>query len=265
MDLATCIRLLRRRRYYSGGRPLPEPTEGRWISYADHGEDILLKRCFPKPGFYIDAGANHPTHGSITKHFYDNGWQGINIEPVPEMFELLQKERPRDINICCALGAKAGEATFYKTAVSGYSTLNENFAKRAQAAGQKVHPYRVKIETLDKICSERRVQHIDFLKIDVEGAEKEVLLGFSFAPARPKVIVIEATKPDSREPSHEEWEALVFQANYTFAYFDGLNRFYVANQQKELLAHFKTPPNVWDKAIHHVAWRNSCELQKIFS
>ena len=71
------------------------------ISYAQNGEDIILNRVFmgEKNGFYIDVGAGKPNDDSVTKVFYDLGWRGINIEPHPENFHLLDKERKRDINL----------------------------------------------------------------------------------------------------------------------------------------------------------------------
>ena len=71
--------------------------------YSQNCEDVLLARCFEEQneGFYVDVGAEHPIEGSVTKHFYDRGWNGINIEPVPKFFELIKQDRPRDINIQC--------------------------------------------------------------------------------------------------------------------------------------------------------------------
>jgi hypothetical protein len=92
---------------------------------------------------------------------------------------------------------------------------------------------------------------IDFLKIDVEGWEKEVLDGMDFTRHRPIVLVIEAIKPDAQpEDFHDGcrtfaawhgWEPQVLDAGYQFAYFDGLNRFYVAAERTELLASFAVP------------------------
>ena len=76
------------------------------ISYAQNFEDVVLWRALKnvKNGFYIDVGANHPIGGSVTKWFYEQGWSGINIEPVKSFYDKLCRDRKRDINICKALG-----------------------------------------------------------------------------------------------------------------------------------------------------------------
>lgn len=71
------------------------------ISYSQNFEDVILNRFFKNTniGFYVDVGAHDPIIDSVTKHFYDKGWSGINIEPVNLAFKKLQAERKRDINL----------------------------------------------------------------------------------------------------------------------------------------------------------------------
>jgi hypothetical protein len=92
---------------------------------------------------------------------------------------------------------------------------------------------------------------IHFLKVDVEGFEGEVLRGMDFARWRPWVLVVEATVPGSRETNHETWEHVVLEQNYIYAWFDGLNRYYVAGEHADLLQHFSVQPNVFDEFISH--------------
>ncbi len=86
------------------------------VSYAQDAEDVLLKRVFPQDyqGFYIDAGASDPVRFSVTKHFYDQGWRGVNIEPVPSVWLRLRDQRPRDVNLNAALSDREGRLTFYE-------------------------------------------------------------------------------------------------------------------------------------------------------
>lgn len=72
-----------------------------FISYAQNFEDIRLWRALKhvEKGLYIDVGANHPTADSVTRAFYDRGWSGINVEPVPSYYHALCQERPRDTNL----------------------------------------------------------------------------------------------------------------------------------------------------------------------
>jgi glycosyltransferase involved in cell wall biosynthesis len=99
-------------------------------------------------------------------------------------------------------------------------------------------------EILDQYADGR---HIDFLKIDVEGWEREVLCGLDLEKYRPTVILVEATWPETRIESQLEWEADVVAARYTSVYFDGINRFYLANEHLRLKEHFVLPPNIFDE------------------
>ena len=83
------------------------------ISYAQNYEDVLLARLFGgrTTGFYVDIGAMDPVLDSVTKHFYDLGWHGINVEPVKELFDDLVMQRPRDVNVCAAISDQPGDAT----------------------------------------------------------------------------------------------------------------------------------------------------------
>jgi small-conductance mechanosensitive channel len=98
------------------------------------------------------------------------------------------------------------------------------------------------------------------LKIDVEGFEEAVLRGMDFVRWRPWILVIEATLPNSRATNHAAWENLVTAHDYQFAYFDGLNRYYVAAEHAELLAVLNVQANVFDGFIsHHLdkAWQRA--------
>src|SRR5262245_39918281 len=223
-----------------------------FISYAQNFEDLMLWRALKHvdPGFYIDVGANDPDFDSVTKAFYERGWCGINIEPVPQWFERLQKERPRDINLQIALGAEPGEITLYELPDTGLSTAEKKFAERHEAErGYQSHELRVKMDTLSRVCERFHLAPIHFLKINVEGAEKAVLQGADFGKIRPWIILAESTLPLSQEESYSDWEPLLLNAGYEYAYFDGLNRYYVAGEHENLKGAFKTPPNVFDEFV----------------
>src|SRR6202163_2212891 len=84
-------------------------------SYAQNFEDVMLARAFPgSSGFYVDVGANDPDIDNVTRHFYERGWSGINIEPLSVNSEELRKKRPRDINLEMAVGEQEGTITFYE-------------------------------------------------------------------------------------------------------------------------------------------------------
>jgi len=120
----------------------------------------------------------------------------------------------------------------------------------------------VRISTLARVCAEHIDGPIHFLSIDVEGYEKEVLQGADWKRWRPAVVLIEATRPNTTTPTHESWEGLLLQADYLFAYFDGLNRFYVRGESPELLEGFRVPVNVCDNYVWYWYQRQIDELTR---
>ena len=228
-----------------------------FVSYAQNSEDVLLWRALGhvKHGFYIDVGANDPIEHSVTKAFYDAGWSGISIEPLPSFHQAFLQQRPRDVNLAIAAGAGDGELKLYDVpAVRGWASPEQSVADMHRAEGHEVTEITVPVRTLASICAEHAHGEIHFLKIDVEGFEGEVLRGMDFARWRPWLLVIEATLPNSRETNHGNWEPLVTGHGYHYAWFDGLNRYYVAEEHADLLSRLDVQPNVFDDYItHHLA------------
>lgn len=218
-------------------------------SYAQQAEDVRLARVFRSKtdGFYIDVGAAHPFNDSVTKYFCDLGWTGIDIEPNAEAVELLRRDRPRNIVLEVACSDAAGEATLYDTDVVGWSTLDADMAAHVKRArGVTPNPRRVPRRTLSSICEQYVDRPIDFLKVDVEGHEAAVLRGADFERWRPTVVVVEATKPHTTEPAHGTWEPILLDSRYTFAAFDGINRFYVPVELSDLCEVLAPPVTVLD-------------------
>ena len=222
-----------------------------FVSYAQNYEDVMLARAFAgvERGFYVDVGAQDPRFDSVTKAFYDLGWHGINLEPVEHWHRKLVEERPRDINLCLAAGDHAGAIEFHETDESGLSTASAEFARRLREAGHALRTRQVPVDTLDAICRRHDVREVHFLKVDVEGAEAEVLRGLDLARLRPWVILVEATEPNSRVSNHAQWEALVTDHDYRLVYQDGLNRFYLAREHEALAPAFAAPPNIFDDFV----------------
>jgi FkbM family methyltransferase len=219
------------------------------ISYAQNFEDVMLARVFAgrDTGFYVDVGAADPVNLSVTKWFYDLGWSGLNIEPNKQLFDRLAADRPRDINLDCGAGATASEAQFFEADVGELSSFDSRVQNKAQNSGVPGSMRTVAVAPLtDLLKLHCPGGAIDFLKIDVEGWEAEVLKGLDLRLYRPIVLLIEATIPQTQIESHMEWESGVLGADYSFVYFDGVNRFYLANEHSDLKTHFTTPPNVFD-------------------
>lgn len=222
-----------------------------FISYAQNFEDVLLRRAFKdvEKGFYIDVGANDPSKDSVTKAFYDEGWRGINIEPIQEWFDKYQEERPEDITLQLAIGESEGRSDFYEVVGTGLSTMNASYAKRyAQDHNYEIKNYKVPTTRLTTVCEQYSEAEIHFLKIDVEGAELSVLKGLDLEKFRPRVIIIESTKPGTEEEYQFE-DSILLTANYEYVMFDGINRFYVAKGYDEIKKRLTIPPNVFDNFI----------------
>ena len=200
-------------------------------------------------GFYVDVGAQDPVVDSVSKAFYDAGWRGAHVEPVAEYAELLRKARPDEQVFQVALGVKAGTQKFFVVPNTGLSTSIKSIAERHRNEQKyAVTEIRVPCLTLDQVFEAINRPEIHWLKIDVEGAEREVLSGWNAKRFRPWIIVVEATLPNSTIENFEQWEHLVLDADYRLVYQDGLNRFYIsAEHAAELAPSFKTPPNVFDE------------------
>ena len=225
-----------------------------FISYAQNMEDVMLWRAlkdFTDSGFYIDIGAWDPVEDSVTKAFYDRGWRGINVEPNPFFFARIEAQRSRDVNLCEAVTDHLGSAEMNFLSNPGLSTLDDEIASQHGDLGLTIRREPVSLTTINRIWSKhiKSGQDVHFLKIDIEGAEATAIRGNDWDLARPWVLVVESTLPMSQTDSFQDWEPILIRANYIFAYADGLNRFYVAEERSELLTGLRHPPNVFDDFV----------------
>ncbi len=228
-------------------------VEAPWVSYAQNGEDVFLRRCFTdiECGFWIDVGGWMPREDSVTYALSQRGWRGINIEPVPANHAVFVAERPRDVNLGVLAGSVPGERTLYRVADTGLSTSIEEHAAAAQNDGHEVERLTVAVRTLDDIWNEHVPAggEVHVLKIDAEGAEGDVLAGLDLRTNRPWVLCIEANLPNERERVDVSWEPDVLAAGYVFVFYDGLNQWFVAEEHRDLARHFSSPINVFDNVI----------------
>ena len=210
-----------------------------FISYSQFFEDLILFCIFydVKNGFYIDIGANDPDYISVTKAFYMRGWHGINIEPLPNKYQKLLKKRVRDINLQIGAGEKKGKEYLFDNGLM--STFSKEYSKN------KSKIMKINIDTMLNICKKYipKKEIIQFCKIDVEGEEKNVLLGYDFKNYRPKVFCIESTKPETRIPCYEQWEYILFKNDYSFVFQYKINRYYIDNRIQGLREKFNRVEN----------------------
>ncbi len=144
------------------------------------------------------------------------------------------------------LTGRAGFATLYLR--DALSTLREEIAAAHRRNGLDMSGIaQVEAITLDQLFEAYvQTRTVDFLKLDVEGSEGEILDATSFEGTRPRILVIEATMPDLQEPTWQAWERGLVKKGYLFVWFDGLNRYYVREEDRWRRKCFKVPPNVFD-------------------
>ena len=171
-------------------------------TYSAHGEDAVLYAIFeehggvPERGFYVDVGAYHPTALSNTARLHAAGWRGINIEPNPVMAGFLAAERPGDVTLRQAAGtpARTADLLFFGDWASS-NTLDPEFAAMI-SAGQQVAVERAiptEVVPLADVFDEYlpAATVIDFLTVDVEGMDVEVLQSNDWDRFRPAVVATE--------------------------------------------------------------------------
>jgi len=226
----------------------PSPFKPGITSYAQNFEDVMLWRALGhiEKGFYIDIGAQHPVMDSVSKAFYERGWRGIHVEPNRAYAEMLRKDRPDELVIEAAVSDRHGFMAFYEIPETGLSTGDAAIADFHRSKEFQVIQRQVPLLTLDDVLAKAGSRDIHWLKIDVEGFEKLVIKGWRNHAIKPWVLVIESTSPNSNRDVSGDWENVVLNLGYEFAYFDGLSKFYVNKKRGRLKAAFKTPANTFD-------------------
>jgi FkbM family methyltransferase len=224
------------------------------LSYAQNMEDVVLAKIFEgqKTGFYIDVGGGHAIADNVSYLFYERGWHGLVVEPQAQLGNLYRQVRPKDILISRLLGREEGSLELFEAAVfHGLSTASKSHAEAAKKAGIAGTFIKKPVTTLAKIAADHAPGTIDFLKIDVEGHEAEVLAGNDWKRFRPRVILVEAVEPITNEDSSQRFEPAILAENYRFAFNDNLNRWYVSEKEAEkLLPLFPKSPVPWDSVQH---------------
>lgn len=195
-------------------------TRYKRIAYSQEGEDLILERYFvnKREGFYVDVGALHPRRFSNTYLFYLKGWKGINIEPRPGSSKEFNKIRPRDINLELPISDKKEELTYY---LFNDPALN-GFSKDISLGRVGFNNYKIvkqillKTQTLEEVLDSYlpKGQEIDFLTIDAEGFDYNVIISNNWEKYRPKVILIEDLNFTFENMNQSKVFCLLKQMNY---------------------------------------------------
>lgn len=168
-------------------------------SYSQEGEDLVLLRLFDdasqRNGFYIDVGAHHPARFSNTRLFYDLGWTGISIDPRPGFADEFLLERPNDIAIEAAVALTPDELTYYMFDESALNGFDQRLSddRNANTSYNIIDQRPVQVRRLDSLLEQHvsANQSIDFMSIDVEGFDYEVVQSNDWNRFRPRFVLVE--------------------------------------------------------------------------
>lgn len=177
----------------------PDPNNNPRLCYSQDGEDLILDRLLDGQarGFFVDVGAHHPIRFSNTYLFYLRGWRGINIDAQPRSMQPFKRLRPHDINVEVGVGSQPGHARYFRFNEPALNTFEPEEAKR-KAGG----PYRIEEEVdvnvrrLDDILAEELPADtaIDFISVDVEGRDLDVLRSNDWQKYRPRFVLAETLR-----------------------------------------------------------------------
>ena len=205
------------------------------VTYAQNREDLILAGMLRKVthGFYVDVGANHPVHDSVTKIFYDKGWSGISVEPHEHLIRELRQQRPRDINIHAGVSSQPGTLRLHSYgSKDGLSTCSAEMTRMYDFLEPASSHREAAIEVVNLaeiLLKHRAMGDIHFLKIDVEGMELEVLLGNSWDRFRPWIVCLE------RGMFHARTAAIATFLGawqYSPVFHDGINDYFIAAERR---------------------------------
>lgn len=169
-------------------------------SYSQEGEDMILKAIYEQrknyKGFFVDVGAHHPVRFSNTRYFYKRGWRGINIEPTPTAIRGFRMLRSRDINLNIGVGPTKGELKFYcfnEPALNSFSKEVSERIDKKQSKYKIIKELNIQVLPLSEVFDTYLPENtkIDFMTIDVEGLDYQVLLSNNWDKYKPDILLVE--------------------------------------------------------------------------
>lgn len=166
-------------------------------SYSSFGEDRLILKLLSKlpPGFYVDIGAHAPKDYSNTYALYQRGWRGIAIDPDPEAIAAFSQERPEDTALQMAIGTKPGKVILHIFNDRSMNTVDKTLYEKTLKNGRKRHEGDIEVEckTLADVLNQHvtKSRGIDFMSVDCEGADLDVLRSNDWARFHPTLLAVE--------------------------------------------------------------------------
>lgn len=198
---------------------LNEHAYSKYLStcFSQEGEDQILSQYFygTSTGFFLDIGAYHPIKYSNTYKFYLQGWRGINIDAMPGSMKAFNRLRPNDINLEIGVAEQGGELPYYVFDQKGINTFSKKFVVEMQQKGYKLAEERmIKTRTLRSLLAQYLPpnQAIDFLSLDVEDLELNVLGSNDWVKYRPRIIVVESLQLKTKNVLDEYLQQVDYRA-----------------------------------------------------
>ena len=190
--------------------------------FAEFAEDVMVSRIFKnlKKGFYVDVGAYHPFKGSLTFNLYNKGWKGMNLDLSKTSIDLFNIARPKDININAAISDFNGDTFYYEN-----SPINQQNSLFNEGRDQK--KIKIKSYELSKLLNFKQIDKVDFINIDTEGNELNVLKGIDFNKYKPVLITIEDNSFDLENKNKKEKISFLNEKGYKLINIVGVTMFFV--------------------------------------
>ncbi len=200
-----------------------ELNETRMQSYcfAQEGEDLILETFFSgqQKGFYVDIGAYDPILYSNTYLFYKKGWKGLNIDARPGSKALFDAIRVNDINVESGIGISNEPLTYYKFDEPGLNGFSKKISedRNKNTKYKIIETIKLPINTLSNVLDNTISpdQNIDFMSIDVEGLDYEVLLSNNWDKYKPLMILIETSVIDNEFENSSPIHNFLIEKEYT--------------------------------------------------
>ncbi|WP_020485677.1 FkbM family methyltransferase [Methylomonas sp. MK1] len=193
-------------------------SEGIQLCYSQEGESLILDRFFDfrTQGFYVDVGAHHPKRFSNTYSAYKRGWRGINIDPTPGVKELFDEIRPDDMSFSLAISNVEGIQDFYLFSEPALNTFSKSLADEYQQLGYELIEVRpIESKKLATLFYECRIEKkIDFMSIDVEDHELQVLQSNDWSAFRPAVLLVEILNFDMLQADSYPVHSFIIDKGY---------------------------------------------------
>jgi FkbM family methyltransferase len=201
MSLKDKLRLIVNRRYR--------------ISFSKSGEDIQLYKLLGKSqGMYLDIGCFEPITYSNTYHFYLRGWSGIVVDPNPELAERFRKIRPNDTFVNVGISQNPGKLKYYMLPrkMSSMNTFDYGFLEEKKLTNYIEKEIEVPLLRVEDLVQEYKLQgKIDFMDVDVEGLDYQVLMSNDWDSFRPNIVMVETDQTIEEDMEGEVYQLMKSQ------------------------------------------------------